>query len=541
MIIRFVVLFALAFSAALAQINELVVDQHGRIYFSALQSLKGGGLDRSEKVFLLEDGEVTAFAVREWEPEIATAASGPSVSADGGIVAYTLSRFRPMWPPDPYAELEGVIRISSRFAVEEIRKPARVRISANGRWALFTPAAGDGTARSWWLNLETREEVPASAWIDARWVADDGTAVTAAAARLLVFTPGQTVREISTVYSVDSLRGISRDGSRACVSLLGAGLAVVDLKTGFVDVVMPPVLSMVNVLMSPDGSGFYIFATGPANGVTPGSKGIVWFDLRTREPEILAESTAEFYPSGASISPCGRRLFFFSHYAGIVEFDIEARRFSGLLAERPSPGYVPEYLTPASWLRLGVTAAAGETRVLIGGLEPAVYFRFGNSLVVVPDPLTPLGESEIRLVNDASPFEPEVRPVVVALRVPLFVILADLGPQDSLWSSVALIFDERTGDLINPWRPVRPDEVLRVYLTGIVEGPEHVEWSAQFDGLPAPAPEVLGIERDPNLPAWWIARIRVPSVSRTANYRLCLTPTGPLVLRSCTSFPVTPD
>jgi hypothetical protein len=104
-------------------------------------------------------------------------------------------------------------------------------------------------------------------------------------------------------------------------------------------------------------------------------------------------------------------------------------------------------------------------------------------------------------------------------------------------------FSAGNGDLINRNRPARPGELVRIYLSGLGQSSDGLDWL--YWDEPAQSwrsdLEVLSVERDSGEAAWWVALIRIPPSLPAGRLMLACSPGGEPGLRTTATLDVAPQ
>jgi hypothetical protein len=133
--------------------------------------------------------------------------------------------------------------------------------------------------------------------------------------------------------------------------------------------------------------------------------------------------------------------------------------------------------------------------------------------------------------------------MAVVPRAPRFLVLYDFGETANDWASVNVAFSAGSGDLINRNRLARPGELLRIYLTGLGQSSDGLDWLYWDEAAQSWRSdlEVLSVERDSGEAALWVARIRIPASLPAGRLRLACSPGGGPSLRTTATLDVAPQ
>jgi hypothetical protein len=344
---------------------------------------------------------------------------------------------------------------------------------------------------------------------------------------LKVLSPEAAPKEIPLGFHATRVVAYSRDGSTAVVQQDEAKgllpLYSVSISSGRTTQILPDYyrFSPLPIALAPDGSRLF-FRQDELNGRRSHVHSL---DLRYRTRSLLGEVEQDL--SALAVSGDINTVWLVSAAAGISRLDVNNGRVAELLEETPSIPSAPKTIAPGSWFTLRGNAL-GRARVSIAGRDASVRLTGNRSLILVADAATPLGANRIEALAEASPFEPDSQPIAVVSRAPRFLVLFDLGETATYWSSVNVAFSASNGDLINQYRPARPGELVRIYLTGLGHGPDGLDWvywdeQAQSwkSGL-----ELFSVGRDPDEPALWVALVRIPASWSAGRLTLACSDSG---------------
>jgi uncharacterized protein (TIGR03437 family) len=444
----------------------------------------------------------------------------PRISARGETIAYSVSPFIPaLHNPPPPPKYRGVARrggVSYEYA-------GMAGLSADGRWAVFSPSNSGGVDGTMWRDLETGEEkfvAGLTAAMDS--VADDGSVLSFAYNSVRIYRPDGTYRQWEMPFTPRA-GVVSRDGSTAL--LLASDPPVASTKALYVMELASGVAHLLNeqcyncrlLSISADGSQL-LYSDGFAQA-TPH-----WVDWRSGQRRDLVTQAGQL--ASLQFSADGTAIYLANESAGSYRQDLTTGQESVLAAPIPELLTPPDLLATGGWYRIRGTNLRDVDLLVNGTVLPANSRDDTAQILQVPWYL-PLGKGEWVVRGAKSLFEPRRLPVIALEQAPHFLQLVDLGETALDWQSVYLALSEADGALINRNRPAQPGEVIRLWLTGAGRTPEVLQWFGSQQGpwdRTTPM-EVLGVEPYPRQEGWWVVRFRIPDGLAAGNFHLtCVTP-----------------
>jgi uncharacterized protein (TIGR03437 family) len=437
------------------------------LIFSTTWTLKGEPYNPYSKLIHHRAGQLRTLRSALPESDPATGCmtnrpvlEQPEMSMDGTRYSYTAS-----WTGND-ACLDGSTVGEVRSDTGELihSENGSVRMSANGRWALFR------NRNSYTLtNLETgfREAFnyvdPYNLPIRARAVANDGTVALAQASfGVFIKRPGLASETWPAPVSIESAT-LADSGNFAALMarpLASAGskpqIWIADFGSRqFVQAVATEEDYCGWPSMSTDGSRMAFIST--ANWLTTNNSRTTQafiMDLNTGRLTQLTTGTDDVYP--VVLSGDGRAAFARHEDGSIVYIDVE----TGLEQEIVPP--IPQLMVMAfravagSRQLLNVPASRRPV-VTIDGAAVHLLKTSGSQVeFVLPQGLA-VGAHEMEVSYEGSPFQP----------FKIEITVKDFEPQFRYWGSIPQIWHDSDGTAVYGASPARSGEVVEVLLSGL--------------------------------------------------------------------------
>jgi hypothetical protein len=416
--IRFL-LAVCACSLASAQFNDLATDRHGtRVLFSSSHSLFSEPRQDWQKLF-----EGSPSSLRTWlsldpgydlsefiqkEPNYFRLQK-PELSSDGSVTVYTGQRY--CRGGSGCFQFEGYASTVRRDGVPDLLRLGIGRLSANGRWVLFSGWAQQ-MVRQGYIDLSTSKayEIPQRslplAGVGRRVVANDGTAVFGSLEPgLHLMRPGEPVRVIEGPPAI--AHAVIDDNARFAVYQAGGEwpwLGLVDLYTNENFLVAAAAEGCTSPALSEDGTTLLFLSGANWEARNDALQPQVWImDLITG---TLHQATAE--PDGiaeATLSGDGITVFAATYRGTLLKVDLLSGQSSELISQTPWLFQPIVYTNPGATLHLDGAGLAGVQISLDGQEIPITAGAMRWVEFQVPPP-TSAGSHVLELRKENSPFQP---------------------------------------------------------------------------------------------------------------------------------------
>jgi len=450
----------------------------------------------------------------------------PRMSARGEAIAYTVKPFVPaLHNPPPPPQYRGVAR--SNGASYEYAGIAG--LSANGRWAVFSPSSSGGVDGTVWRDLETgAEKFVAGLTASVDSVADDGSVLSfsqyaGTSNSVRIYRPDGTFRE-RQIGSTPRGGLLSRDGTTALVrasdepSSTAVALHVMEVASGVTHLLDAQCSACDLLAISADGSQV-LYRDGREPAVPR------WVEWRSAQHRNLATRAGEL--ASLQFSDGGKEVYLADRNGGAYRLEMATGKEIVLSPPVPELTEPPTLVAPGGWYRLrGINLS--DVEISVNGTILTADSRSDNLQIVRAPMSLPAGKGQWQFSGVKSPFEPRPVAVTAVEQAPRFLRLADLGETLPDWRQVNLAISEVDGSLINSNRPARPGEVIRLWMTGVGRTPAALQWFASqvTSGDRTTPLEALSVEAYPRQEGWWVARIRIPAgLAATGNlYVICDAP-----------------
>lgn len=476
------------------QRGRVAADFSGRLLlFETSAALAGETAAPPERVLESADGQVTVTAASELATTWARGVSAPRTDDHGGLRAYSF------WEMQYTGGIgggrtprytTGVVRHAR--GGWEVRRPGRVGLSRDGRWAVFAQPA-----QTLWLDLWTGTEYVVPGYVfNVDSVADDGSVVLCSRRKLILARPGQEMREFELDFDGGSAI-IDRFGNYAML-YGGSALWRLDLSTGQMTLWVP---SCNNCrLLDVDFKGSKLLYTE-------------WMFLKLSYgpgTEIIQFNSLPEEAEGATLDGWGTRVFA-TMTDGIVQYDLDSGERILVMPSPTSLTRTPTALAPGMWVRLtgkGLSAATAE----LAGTQIEPLHRSMTTLDWVVPVEAPLGAVTLRVGQPLSVYEPATIALDVQLAAPVFIQSQEAGVTDASYPDWPVIRHASSGELVRSYDPARPGETITVLMTGLNGAAAAVEWYiVKLDTDDKFYPEIDSVEPHPNQPNWSIVRLRMPA------------------------------
>ncbi len=436
------------------------------LIFSTTWTLKGETYNPYSKLILYRAGQLRTLRSVLPAADLATGCmtnrpvlEQPEMSMDGRRYSYTAS-----WT--------GNDACMSGSSVGEVRSDTgelihsengSIRMSANGRWALFRNRNSYALTVLETGSRETFDYVdPFNTPLRARAVANDGT-VALAKWNPWVFLkrPGLAPETYPTLLWTESAT-IADSGNYAVVmarptppSTKGqiwiadfSSKQIIQAVASDEDTCLWPVLST-------DGSQMAFISTADWLGTNDSrTMQAYMMDLNTGKLTQLTKGTNDVYP--VAISGDGRAAFARHEDGSILFIDAE----TGLEKEIVPP--IPR------WIGLGAPVVAGSRQImnLPGGRRPVVTIdgapvhlleTSGPQVEFILPKELAVGAHEVEVSYEGSPFQP----------FKIEINVKDFEPQFKYWGAIPQIWRDSDGTAVYEASPARSGEVIEVLLSGL--------------------------------------------------------------------------
>jgi hypothetical protein len=410
-------------ASGLSQYAGLTTDRHGtKAAFSSRLSIQGEAFSANTKLFEVDrDGRLKVL---------------PHTQVVIGLNGFPTLRFRELSRPEyssggtrmAFTEQTGCVGGSSCLSVELLHGQVvdqewrtiggfagRARISANGRWALFSGSTSMANPDKTLIkDLETGK-VEASrdhtGWMNeqGRRVADDGTALNwAGPASLSVTTPGKKSVRIDLPVEV-GVPVISADAQTAVIQTRHepAELWMVDLRTSRSWPVVSGAEGCAQPVLSDDGSTLMFLSGANWAGRNDSLAAQVWtMDLGSGELRQWSEERAGII--SATISGDGRVVWAMCRDGRLLRIDGASGEASTMVETAPWP-FEDELIyagwAPGSRYRL-VGVGLARARVKWNGEEWPVVRSEDNLIEFLIPWETPLGLGTLEVTGQEPRFQP---------------------------------------------------------------------------------------------------------------------------------------
>jgi len=469
--------------------------------------------------------QTTAFGLQLVAAGAATAGTPdsivfPRISARGETIAYSVKPFTLiLHNPPPAPQYRGVVRkggVSHEYA-------GIAGLSANGRWAVFSPSNLGGVDGTVWRDLATgQEKFVAGLTADMRSVADDGSVMTfvqpaGVLNSVRIYRPDGTFLQ-RHLPATPRAGVISRDGSTALLltsddpSSATGTLSVMEVASGVVHLINDQCHDCSQHTISDDGSQLLY-----RDGLAPATPH--WLDWRSGKRRDLVTQAGPL--AALQFSASGKEVYLADNNAGSYLQDLATGEETVLMP--PVPGLLspPSLVAPGGWYRIDGLNLSDVELSINGRVLPANSRTDAGQVLQIPWDV-PLGQGAWMFKGAKSPFEPVRWPVAVLPHAPRFLRLVDLGETSPDWQPVYVALSETDGALINRNRPAYPGEVLRLWMTGVGRTPADLRWFVtQADRADRTTPiEALSVDPFPAQEGWWVARVRVPAGLTPGNFSI---------------------
>jgi len=463
-------------------------DYSGRsILFLSYGRLSGTTEKPYPGIFGATDGTVSFVA--DWDSARLGGVGGPQMNDDGGLQAYS-SYYEGIG--HPYGSLHPWYFWGTVHHARDgwtIRRDGQVRLSREGRWAVFTSTS---PARTTWLDLWTGEEFSKPTSPEpVGSVADDGSVVfTAYPNALLLQRPFAEAVDIPLSFQ-PSTAMIERNSRYAAVS--GASqIWRVELPRGQAEIWVPNCTPCSLVDIASNGSGL-LFLTN-SKLYYQGEPG----------------STPAAIPDTLYASFTGNsQAIVYSNSQGVFRRDLASGTVEKILdgpAVLPSPvGDV----APGMWIRT-VGQVPQNARVTVNGQEVVQSNNASGGIDWVVPENTPLGTAEMQIGNPASPFLPCTQILQVLAIRPRFIYQREASPPGEFydWPHLAHASD---GSPVSTTNPTKPGEHVIVYITGLNGQARSLRWMVGTPGdLAQVNAALISVTDDPDHPGWTRVELQLP-------------------------------
>ena len=414
-----IVLAACACLLARAQFNDLATDRHGtRVLFSSSFSLQSDPLQDWRKLFEASPASLRTFLAldpgydltefTQKEPNFFRLQK-PELSSDGLTTVWTGQRY--CRGGSGCFLFEGYAATVRRIGVPDLLRLGTGRLSANGRWVLFSGWAMPMVHQGY-IDLSTGKEyeIPqrslSLAGTGRRVVANDGTAVFGSLdPGLHLMRPGEPVSVIEGPPAI--AHAVIDDNARFAVYQAGGGwpwLGLVDLYTNENFLVAAAAEGCTNPALSEDGTRLLFLSGANWEARNDGLAPQVWImDLITGR---LHQATAG--PDGiaeATLSGDGLTVFAATYRGSLLKVDLLSGESSELAPPTPSFFLSVAYSNPGATLHLDGSGLLGAQLSLDGQDIPALAGDMRSIEFQVP-PSTPAGAHVLEVRTEGSPFRP---------------------------------------------------------------------------------------------------------------------------------------
>lgn len=436
------------------------------LIFSTTWTLKGERYNPYSKLIHYRSGQFRTLRSVLPEGDVATGCvtnrpvlEQPEMSLDGTRYAYTMSS--PGNNPCSSGPSIGEVRTDTGELVYS--GEGSVRMSANGRWAMFR------NRNSYTLtDLETgsREGFdyvdPFNLPLRSRSVANDGTVALAKwNPWVLLKRPGMVAETYQTPFGTES--GTIADSGNFAVVMSRYNPSSSKGQIWIADFSSKQILQAVTAdedhcrwpVLSTDGSRMAFIST--ANWLnTNNSRTMQAFmmDLNTGRLKQLTTGKADVYP--VVLSGDGRAAFVRHEDGSIVHIDVE----TGLKQEIVPP--IPQTIERAAPLvvrsrQIWTLPASSRPSVTIDGAAVQILETGGPHLeFLLPEDLA-TGKHEMEVSFEGSPFQP----------MKMAITVKDFEPQFRYWGATPQIWHDSDGTAVYEASPARSGEVIEVLIAGL--------------------------------------------------------------------------
>lgn len=406
-------------SLASAQFHHLATDRHGtRVLFSSNLSLSTEPRQEWAKLFEASPSSLRTFLSLEpgydlsqfiqKEPNYFRLHS-PELSSDGRTLAFTGQRY--CRGGSGCFQFEGLASTIRREGQPDILRLGTARLSASGRWALFSGWAQQ-MVRQGYIDLNTGKEyeIPQRsltlAGVGRRVLANDGTAVFGSLEPgLHLLRPGHPVERIEGPPAI--AHAVIDDQARFAVYQAAGDwpwLGLVDLYTYENFLVAAAAEGCSHPALSEDGTSLLFLSAANWAAANDTLQPQVWImDLltgrllqATNEPDGVAEAT---------LSGDGLTVFAATYRGSILKVDLLSGRAEDLVPPTPSVFLPIVYTNPGAPVHLDGSGLAAAS-LSLDGQPLSVLSAQARALDFILPLDTAPGAHVLELRVEGSPFQP---------------------------------------------------------------------------------------------------------------------------------------